>query len=186
MPPPPPGAHVHKNADTHTLSVAPAPPPPSKFAPPVRPPAPMPVADVPKVEVPAQPALPPPVMPPKPRILPPRVIPPSAARAVTAAPENYPGAAGQGGPRKETARITIIPEPRPTTAPTVRMAKTQPLLTVSATSTPEAPVILAAPSEPEAALPASMFDRVPMPICWTIFGISTVTLLIQIWNYVAS
>ncbi len=125
-------------------------------------------------------------MPPKPRILPPRVIPPSAARAVTAAPENYPGATGQDGLRKETARITIIPEPRPPTAPTIKMTKTQPLLTVSATSVPEVPVILTAPSEPEAEPKASMFERVPMPICWTIFGISTVTLLIQIWNYVAT
>ena len=34
-----------------------------------------------------------------------------------------------------------------------------------------------------------MFDRlesVPMPICWTIFGVSAVTLLIQIWNYLSS
>jgi hypothetical protein len=29
-------------------------------------------------------------------------------------------------------------------------------------------------------------DAVPMAVCWTIFGISGVTLLIQIWNYLSS
>jgi hypothetical protein len=32
----------------------------------------------------------------------------------------------------------------------------------------------------------STLDAVPLPICWTIFGISAVTLLIQIWNYFGS
>jgi hypothetical protein len=27
-------------------------------------------------------------------------------------------------------------------------------------------------------------DDIPMPIAWGIFGISAVTLIIQIWNYV--
>jgi hypothetical protein len=31
-----------------------------------------------------------------------------------------------------------------------------------------------------------MLDAVPLPVCWTIFGISLVTLLIQIWNYFGS
>ena len=70
-------------------------------------------------------------------------------------------------------------------AATVKMAKTQPLLTVPAAKSLSAPVIVAATddkAEP-ATSPLDMLDSVPMPVCWTIFAISTVTLLIQIWNY---
>lgn len=72
-------------------------------------------------------------------------------------------------------------------AATVKMAKTQPLLTVPAAKAPNAPVTVAADDEAEPPTsPLDMLDSVPLPVCWTIFGISTVTLLIQIWNYFSS
>jgi hypothetical protein len=124
---------------------------------------------------------------------PPRVIPPSST--VSAAPSNYPGSAAQAGPKKETARISILPQPAAAPAAAVRMAKTQPLSTAppavrkpAAVITP-APVSSSAPAV-RAVAPASssgldMLNDVPMPVAWVIFGISTITLLIQIWNYFA-
>jgi hypothetical protein len=48
------------------------------------------------------------VLPPAPRVTPP----PTPASGVSAAPSNYPGSAAQGGPKKETARISILPSGR--------------------------------------------------------------------------
>lgn len=127
-------------------------------------------------------------MPPRPRVLPPPprpVLSPSLAAAKVAdAPANYPGSGTQAGPRKETARITILPQPATPMASTIKMAKTQPLLTVPVPQPQSAPVVVT----PESGVETSggslqMLDAVPLPVCWTIFGISTVTLLIQIWNY---
>ncbi|MGZ5024508.1 MAG: hypothetical protein ACXWBS_06555 [Chthoniobacterales bacterium] len=123
-------------------------------------------------------------MPPKPRVLPP---PPR----VVSAPANYPGSGTQTGPKKETARISILPEPAARPAPTVKMTKTQPLM-----AAPEPKVHTAAVKVAEAPVEtaektsfAALFDTldsIPMPICWTIFGVSSITLLIQIWNYLSS
>ena len=70
------------------------------------------------------------------------------------------------------------------------MAKTQPLLTVPPAKPVNAPVIVSSEENEESEEPArgwlEMLESVPLPICWTIFGISTVTLLIQIWNYFSS
>ncbi|MEP6810025.1 MAG: hypothetical protein ABI992_07260 [Chthoniobacterales bacterium] len=129
-------------------------------------------------------------MPPRPRVLPPppRVIPPRPLTGnVTDAPGNYPGSGSMAGPRKETARITIRPEPvNPMTA-TVKMAKTQPLLTVPVVPLVSAPVRVTttAEAEPSPGM-LDMLDRVPLPICWILCGISAITLLIQIWNYFAA
>ena len=74
-------------------------------------------------------------------------------------------------------------------AATVKMAKTQPLLTVPAAKPASAPMIVSAGDEDEARAsggPLDMLDAVPLPICWTIFAISSFTLLIQIWNYFGS
>jgi hypothetical protein len=185
MPPPPPGARV-------TVPISVAPPIPPRVVPPP-PPAPISRAESAAPTLPPVAPLPPTMpasMPPRPRILPPppRVMSPgAAARSVAAAPSNYPGSATQAGPRKETARITILPEPTPSRTPTVKMAKTQPLLTVPSSLAPSAPILVS--NGNEAAVPVhatSMFDSVPLPICWTIFGISALTLLIQIWNYFGS
>ena len=28
-------------------------------------------------------------------------------------------------------------------------------------------------------------DAIPMPLCWTLLGVSTVILIIQIWTYIS-
>ncbi|HSV62957.1 MAG TPA: hypothetical protein VLH83_06395 [Chthoniobacterales bacterium] len=84
------------------------------------------------------------------------------------------------GPKKETARISILPKPAATTAPAINMTKTQPLLVrPPATGVQAAPVIIT--SKPLAPL-----DAIPRPLCWTVLGISALIFLIQIWNYVVS
>ncbi|MDQ6860460.1 MAG: hypothetical protein M3032_04800 [Verrucomicrobiota bacterium] len=132
-------------------------------------------------------------MPPKPRILPPppRVIPPVAPASAAASPANAPAGRPPAAPKKETARINILPQPASPRAPTVKMTKTQPLLTVPQAAVQSAPVSLAkVPAATVATRSITDFvellDAAPIPVCWTIFGISSVTLLIQIWNYLSS
>jgi hypothetical protein len=112
---------------------------------------------------------------------------------VSPAPANYPGSGAQAGPKKETARISILPEPAAAPSSAVKMAKTQPLIPAppSAPRVQSAPVktVTTTPAVPAAAAPASLsdaLDAVPGPIAAIIFGISAVTLLIQIWNYFGS
>jgi hypothetical protein len=84
------------------------------------------------------------------------------------------------GPKKETARITVLPDP-PKPAPTVQMKKTQPLITMPDPKRETVPVAVAsAPGEPGA-----IVDLVPMSLCWSLLGISALILIIQIWNYFA-
>jgi hypothetical protein len=84
------------------------------------------------------------------------------------------------GPKKETARISILPKPAATPAPAINMTKTQPLLvSPPAIGVQPAPVIIT--SKPLAPL-----DSIPRPLCWALFGISAFIFLIQIWNYVVS
>ena len=71
------------------------------------------------------------------------------------------------------------------------MTKTQPLMAAPEPKVYIAPVkVTSAPVEiaPKTSFAEifEMLDTIPMPICWTIFGISAVTLLIQIWNYLSS
>jgi hypothetical protein len=100
----------------------------------------------------------------------------------------------QTGPKKETARISILPQPAAAPSAAVKMAKTQPLSTTPPAVRKPAAIITPAPvaTTPAArtVAPATssgldMLNEVPMPVAWAIFGISTVTLLIQIWNYFA-
>jgi hypothetical protein len=83
------------------------------------------------------------------------------------------------GPKKETARITILPKPAPSAAPTINMAKTQPLVMQPPTGGQPAPVIIT--SKPLAPL-----DTISRPLCWALLGVSAAIFLIQIWNYVVS
>ncbi len=136
--------------------------------------------------------VPPRPMPPRPRVLPPapRVQPPTApASGVSAAPANYPGSAPQTGPRKETARISTLPE-SPPRAPAVKMGKTQPLLTVPSPIGTGAPVITRNAIDQSNVAPVvvtpSCIDAIPMPLFWAAFIISAVALIIQIWNYFGS
>ena len=80
---------------------------------------------------------------------------------------------------KETARISVLPDPpNPTPA---RMSKTQPLITATATSVvpPTAPVTIAA------AAPQPVLNAIPMPLCWGLVLVSAAVLIIEIWNYIS-
>ncbi|MFL6519085.1 MAG: hypothetical protein ACJ8NS_02595 [Chthoniobacterales bacterium] len=67
-------------------------------------------------------------------------------------------------PKNETARISILPRP-----PRVAFG----------ISTESAPVT-------ETLQPVAPIDTISRPLCWTMFGISALIFLIQIWNYVVS
>ncbi|HWY50310.1 MAG TPA: hypothetical protein VNW72_02400 [Chthoniobacterales bacterium] len=96
------------------------------------------------------------------------------AAAAMAAPMTTPA------PKKETAHMTVLPDPQP--KPAVQMKKTQPLIDLQAMETPATAVTLA---------PASLLERQPridqvsMPLCWTLLAASVAILILQIWNYVS-
>jgi hypothetical protein len=86
------------------------------------------------------------------------------------------------GPKKETARISILPKPAATPAPAINMTKTQPLLVhppATGVQVQSAPVIITSK-------PLVPVEAIPRPLCWAVFGISALIFLIQIWNYVVS
>jgi len=83
-------------------------------------------------------------------------------------------------PKKETARITVLPDPQP--KPAVQMKKTQPLIDLPAMEAPAAPVTVA-PAPPPKPLPR--IDQIPMPMCWALLGVSAAILILQIWNYLS-
>jgi hypothetical protein len=79
------------------------------------------------------------------------------------------------GPRKETARITAVPTPP---SSSVEMKKTQPLVSMPA---PIAPPMMPVTVSPE----VNVTDRIPLPLCWILVGLSAVILIIQILNYIS-
>src|SRR5207247_5748456 len=102
----------------------------------------------------------------------------SSARAATAAmPVEMPIPAA---PKKETARITVLPDPP--AKPAVQMKKTQPLIDLPPIEKPVAPVTVAPESQPR---PESRIDQISMPLCWALFGTSVAILILQIWNYLS-
>jgi hypothetical protein len=104
---------------------------------------------------------------PKPAVPPPRVAASSASVA---------------GPRKETARIALLPDPPPRPRSSVEMKKTQPLIATPEPVAPSAPVLVnvapATTAEP-------FLNDIPMSFCWALLATSAAILLIQIWNYVS-
>ena len=84
------------------------------------------------------------------------------------------------GPKKETARIALMPEPPARPAPAVQMKKTQPLIPMPQITPQTAPVAVA---PTEKAKGNAMMDAIPMPTCWTLLAGSAVILIIQIWTY---
>ena len=126
------------------------------------------------------------VMPPRPRVLPPppRVLPLTATppSSVSAAPSNYPGSATQSGPKQDTARISILPEPAIASPTREKMTKTQPLFTAP----PPKPLTTPIVHSPIQSAPPADDHAIPMPLLWAACGISAVTLIIQIWNYFGS
>src|SRR6476620_9889295 len=81
---------------------------------------------------------------------------------------------------KETARISILPDP-PKPAP-VKMSKTQPLVTLTATpvTPPTAPVTIAT-----AAASQPVIESIPASLCWGLVLVSAAILIIEIWNYIS-
>jgi hypothetical protein len=118
------------------------------------------------------PPAPSPVSPPEPAAVVSTPMPAPAPAAVSAAPDSL-----SSGPKNETARISLIPEPAARPAPAVQMKKTQPLVAMPQI-TPQGASVALAPAEGRA-----MVDAIPMTICWTLLGVSAVILIIQIWTY---
>ena len=163
VPPPPakpPGAG-NESRDTMRINL-PARPPSTVPPPPARPPD-----SVKSVKSPQffPPSLPSPPSSPKP---------PAASHPMASS-----SAASSPGPKKETARIAVLPDPRPNASPALPMKKNQPLITMPESTSQSAPLTVA-PKDTSA-----MVDAIPMPFCWTLLGVSTVILIIQIWNYLS-
>jgi hypothetical protein len=101
-------------------------------------------------------------------------MPRSAAVLPPSAPSIPPSTQG---PKKETARISVSPNPPARPSRTVEMKKTQPLVTMpEPVSKPTSVIVTASTIE-------TMVEDVPMVFCWSLLAVSTVILLIQIWNY---
>jgi hypothetical protein len=102
-----------------------------------------------------------------------RPVPPAREDNVMAAPSV------NRGPKKETARISVLPRPAPVAAPAINMTKTQPLLIHPVGTAPVAPVVITSK-------PLARVDAIPRSLAWSLLAVSAVIFLIQIWNYVVS
>jgi hypothetical protein len=102
-----------------------------------------------------------------------RPVPPIRDENGAAAPTMH------SGPKKETARISVLPRPTPAAAPAINMTKTQPLLIHPAAAGPVAPVVITSK-------PIARVDAIPRSLAWGLLAISATIFLIQIWNYVVS
>jgi hypothetical protein len=123
-----------------------------------------------------------------PRFIPP---PPSAspgqshAPAASAAPAPEPSTLSTPSLKKETARITVLPDPPKTSGPAVQMKKTQPLIDMPVSSPPVAPITTASEPGPSSSSIAAAIDEVPDVFYWALLGVSAVVLIIQILNYIS-
>ena len=95
--------------------------------------------------------------------------------SVSAAPESV-----SPGPKKETARVPVMVEPRAMPAPAVEMKKTQPLIAMPQIALQRTSIAGAAIEKAEE---STTISAIPMPICWALLGASAVILIIQIWTY---
>jgi hypothetical protein len=182
---PAPGTGAHDTVRINLLARAPdngtAPRPPSGVStPPPRPP----ILQAPLPPAPSKAVAPPPLFRPAP-------VPPSFATG-TGGASSLPGMprpapvspqpapiipASTQGPKKETARISVSPNPPARPSHTVEMKKTQPLVTMPEPASQPTSVIVTAPTI------ETIVEDVPMVFCWSLLAASTVILLIQIWNY---
>lgn len=106
--------------------------------------------------------------------------PPSPVRAAAAA---APAPMTTHSPKKETARITVLPDPP--AKPAVEMKKTQPLIGLPKVEAPATKIIVTSqPQQPEPEAAATL-DNIPMPLCWALLGASAAILILQIWNYLS-
>lgn len=117
---------------------------------------------------------------------PPAPEPPSPVRAAAVA---LPAPMTTHSPKKETARITVLPDPP--VKPAVEMKKTQPLIDLPAAEAPISKVTVAPSPRPPAPQPQPQpqpqmrIDDIPMPLCWGLLAISAAVLILQIWNYLS-
>ena len=118
---------------------------------------------------------------------PPAPEPPSPVRAAAAV---MPTPMTTHSPKKETARITVLPDPP--AKPAVEMKKTQALIDLPKVETPVTKVTVAPASRPAPAPspipvpePQMGIDDLPMPLCWGLLGASAAILILQIWNYLS-
>lgn len=98
------------------------------------------------------------------------------APPISAVPTLVPPLRPLPGPKKETARIAIMPERRAAPA-TVKMSKTQPLITAPEPNTDTAPISIEAESASET------IESIPVPLCWALVGVSALIFIIQVWTY---
>lgn len=82
------------------------------------------------------------------------------------------------GPKKETARITVLSSP-PKALALVRTENTPPF---DHTSGAQSSVV---PAKVIATETGANVDAIPKSLCWTLLGASVAILLIQIWNYLS-
>jgi hypothetical protein len=168
VPPASPGAAA---APRPPLVQTPLPPPPAKRVspPPFFPKKPAPPSFGSPAVGSALPPSSPPLMPKSPT--------PVAPAAAGVGPFVSEAAAPSPGPKKETARIMVLPDPPAKTAPAVQMKKTQPLTTMPEAAPQSAPLTVATTKTDP------FVDSIPMPLCWALLGVSAVILIVQIWNY---
>ena len=188
MPARPPGNGLAPGAAQPPNRPPPMRPPPPAGGPVARPPtarAPLPPA--PSKAVPPPPSFP--IKPPQSGTSPTAAAAPPLAPKITPPPprplsSERPMAPGPG-PKKETARITVLPDPPAKPAGAVQMKKTQPLSTMPEPVTPISPIKVTPVAAPAPALrPMPVADdSISMGLCWGLLGVSALVLLIQIWNY---
>jgi hypothetical protein len=80
-------------------------------------------------------------------------------------------------PKKETARISLVPAAPSSPTPTVKMAKTQPLIPAPPSSPQRAPITIL----PK--LDTSVIDSIPQPLCWALLALSAIVFIVQVWIY---
>jgi hypothetical protein len=104
--------------------------------------------------------------------------PPAPATAPSPVPANV-SAASSTGPKKETARIAMLPNSDPKASPTMEIKETQPLITLPEIARQNAPITVARRDA------SAIVDAMPKLLCWALLGVSAVILIIQIWNYLS-
>ena len=157
-------------------------------------PARSPMVQTPLPPAPSRPVSPPPIFPPKTptpsgasppagAVAPAPLMPATSAPVPPSAPEAAAARApspvsSSPGPKKETARIALLPDPPVRPASSVQMKKTQPLVTMPPAAAPSGELRVATTDTGE-----MVVEAIPMSLCWGLLAVSAVILIIQIWNY---
>jgi hypothetical protein len=71
-----------------------------------------------------------------------------------------------------------MPDPKPS-APTVKMSKTQPLITAPE-PVREMPPISVAPSRVN-----DVIESIPPPLAWAVLAVSALLFIVQLWTYLS-